>query len=406
MSPDPRPESRPPAPPAAPAPGPNRGIGLAVAGAAVLAIAGGAAFWYASQQRGTAPAEGAIEISVDATSCDPATLSVPGGRRSFVIVNRSDRPIEWEILDGVMVVAERENIAPGFRSTLEVQLAPGEYAMTCGLLSNPRGRLTVTPSDEAAAVASEVTLRKFLGPLSEYRVFVMLEAGQAVERARALRGAIARGDLDAARRAWAEARLPYRRIEPVAQRISDLENAIDPAAAYLAGREADPAFTGYHRLEYGLFAQGSTEGLGPVADRLVADLETLSQRLGALSIAPGLMVALPAEAAAQAATAWIPSGEDPWAHQDLPELAASLDGIAKPAGLLAPIAAGVDPALPGQIDAALKAARDALAAAEAEAAQAGGGYDRLPAERREALAAAFNGLAETLGRLEPAIGMK
>ena len=79
-----------------------------------------------------------------AEACEPNELTVPAGRRSFEIHNRSDRPVEWEILDGVMVVAERENIAPGLKSTLEARLRPGDYDITCGLLSNPRGGLHVT----------------------------------------------------------------------------------------------------------------------------------------------------------------------------------------------------------------------------------------------------------------------
>ena len=68
---------------------------------------------------------------------------MPAGRRTFRIVNQSDRAVEWEILDGVMVVAERENIAPGITQTLTAKLVPGTYEITCGLLSNPRGTLTV-----------------------------------------------------------------------------------------------------------------------------------------------------------------------------------------------------------------------------------------------------------------------
>lgn len=43
-----------------------------------------------------------------------------------------------------MVVEERENIAPGFTQKLTANLQPGEYDMTCGLLTNPKGKLIVT----------------------------------------------------------------------------------------------------------------------------------------------------------------------------------------------------------------------------------------------------------------------
>ena len=82
-----------------------------------------------------------------------------------------------------------------------------------------------------------------------------------VSAAEALAEAIHAGDLDAARALYAAARLPYKRVEPVAWRFSDLANAINPVADYLAGREADPAFIGYHRIEYALFGKGETAAL-------------------------------------------------------------------------------------------------------------------------------------------------
>ena len=37
-------------------------------------------------------------------------------------------------------------------------------------------------------------------------------------------------------------------------------------------KEQDPGFTGFHRIEYGLFSQQSTAGLAPIADKLAAAL--------------------------------------------------------------------------------------------------------------------------------------
>jgi iron uptake system EfeUOB component EfeO/EfeM len=364
---------------------PSRGIYLAILGAAVLAVAGGAAFWTASRQKPQTSADQIV--TVDARSCQPNAITVPGGRRSFEIVNASDRPIEWEIVDGVMVVAERENIAPG------------SYEMTCGLLTNPRGTLTVTASDEATAAASEVTLKKFLGPLSEYRVYLVMQGNQAVKAAEKLRDAIDAGDLPAARAAWAEARLPYRRVEPLAYRFSDLENVIDPSAAYLAGREQDPGFTGYHRIEYGLFAQNSTEGLAPVADRLVADLGTLAERLKAAPLDPALLLALPGAMARQLAEAQIPEGENSYAGNDARDLTAATEGIAKLTGLLRQVVASVDPKLDAELGTEMQAATDAVAALQ------GHDWSQVPAEQRQKLAADFTRLAETLDRLQPIIGM-
>ncbi|HAC68729.1 MAG TPA: multidrug DMT transporter permease, partial [Pseudomonas sp.] len=149
---------------------------LAVIGSATLLIMAAAAFYYASRSAGQRHAEvgdGEVRVEILANRCEPNALEVPAGPARFRIVNRSDRAVEWEILDGVLVVEERENIAPGLSQVINATLAPGDYAITCGLLSNPRGTLKVLPTaaSEAASKAGP-TLTQFVGPLSEYRVYL------------------------------------------------------------------------------------------------------------------------------------------------------------------------------------------------------------------------------------------
>ena len=93
-----------------------------------------------------AAAGGAINIAVNDKACEPMELTVPSGQVVFNIKNNSSRKLEWEILKGVMVVDERENIVPGLTDKMTVTLLPGEYEMTCGFLNNPRGKLVVTDS--------------------------------------------------------------------------------------------------------------------------------------------------------------------------------------------------------------------------------------------------------------------
>src|SRR6188472_2962482 len=184
---------------ATPRPASRRTTGLALAGAGLLVAAGLAAFWIAARSNRPEPVPGEIAVTVTDATCEPAELTVPAGRTTFRIHNASDRPLEWEILDGVMVVAERENIAPGLNSTLAERLKPGTYDITCGLLSNPRGKLTVvaTAASEAATTAPET--RAFIGPLSEYRVYLARRASELVAATAALSERVAAGDLDGAR---------------------------------------------------------------------------------------------------------------------------------------------------------------------------------------------------------------
>ena len=109
------------------------------------------------------------------------------GRVTFSIRNSTSRPLEWEILDGVMVIDERENIAPGSVQNLSTKLAPGDYRITCGLIRNPKGSLHVSAISGAQAKVAQLDL---VGPLAEYRVFASYEIDGLVDDTRRIAEAL------------------------------------------------------------------------------------------------------------------------------------------------------------------------------------------------------------------------
>lgn len=378
---------------------------IALVGAAVLVLAGGGAFYLAAQKAAKPIEAGAIAVRVGEKTCEPMDLTVPAGRSVFDIENASNRPIEWEVLDGVMVIEERENIAPGFRSQLTARLKPGVYDITCGLLSNPRGKLTVTASAHSDAEKAKPPLKAFIGPLSEYKVYLALQSGQMIQASKALATAVGAGDLAAARTAYAAGRTAYRHVEAVSGRIADLENAIDPVAAYLAGREQDPAFTGFHRVEFGLWRQNATADLKPVADKLASDTSVLRDRLKAMKFEPADLAGNAAREARRLAEGPVISGDSLYAGDDLTEFAAAVDGLEKPVSLVLPLVAEASP------DTA-KALTDAFAAARGDIGKLAGAaavppaYAAVSPEARKALAASFAALADTIDRINPALGLE
>lgn len=387
------------------APPSGRLTSLALLGGGALVIAGGVAFYLASQKAAKPVPDDAITITITITgkTCEPNDLTVPAGRRTFRIINNSDRTVEWEILDGVMVVEERENIAPGFSSLLTARLEAGTYEITCGLLSNPRGRLIVTPSEESSD-STRPPLTAFIGPLAEYRVYLVLETSALGAATSDLAQAIREGDIERARQLYGPARALYRHIEPVAQRFVDLDSAISARADYLDKREDDPAFTGFHRLEYGLFAQNSLTGLAPVADALVADIATLEERLGALQLPPERMADGARTLLTRLAGSFASTGEERYSGSDLASLDATLAGTAKIIALLNPLVAKADPAAAENAQIKLNAA-----VARLEALRVPQGYPRLETlnpEQRSAIAEDLRALADATARLNAAIGLE
>lgn len=270
----------------------RRGVRLALVGSIALLLLAVAAFYLASRHAPPAHDEGATVVRVLGDRCEPNALTVPAGRSTFHIVNASKRAVEWEILDGVMVVEERENIAPGFTQTLSVQLAPGQYQITCGLLSNPRGTLTVTRTDASdAARAARPKLVEFVGALAEYRVFMAMHADALVADTQVLVQAVADGNMAAARQAYRSGYVHYALIEPAAGAYSDLATRMDGQAAYLERRQNDPAYLGFRRINGALAQDAPAADLAPLTQALADDARALRERLLGRTLPPDRMAA-------------------------------------------------------------------------------------------------------------------
>lgn len=392
---------------ASPQASPPRALRWAVAGSVIVMIAAGGLFYYASQLAASKRQahQGEITVTLHPKSCEPNALTVPAGHASFRIVNRSDRAVEWEILDGVLVVEERENIAPGLSQVINANLQPGDYAITCGLLSNPRGTLHVTPTAQSDAQAkARPSMVAFIGPLSEFRVYLNTQGSALIKAVASLQQAIEAGDLKQAQALYLPARAAYQRLAPAAQRLAELDNGINARADYFEQREQDPGFSGFHRLEYGLFQKNDLAGLAPIAQRLSSDVVSLKQQLLAQTLPPEQLVNIIARNMRSLADLRASSGEEErYSHSDLNGFAANLETTRKVIDLLRPLLVkSAAPLLP-QVDSAAQAL-----AARLDSLRDGFGYvsyDKVSAEQRTEIADKAKALADALDGIDPALGL-
>ncbi len=126
--------------------------------------------------------------------------------------------------------------------------------------------------------------------------------------------------------------------------FADLHNAINPVADYLEKREQDPGFTGFHRIEYGLYAANSFDGLAPVSAKLLADVTALKDRMRGLRIPPEQIAKGSARLLVSIADTKIIAGEDRYAKTDLADIEANLAGVSRMMALLKPVAMPAAPA--------------------------------------------------------------
>ena len=379
----------------------------AVAGSVIVMIAAGGLFYYASTIAAAKRQANHDEVlvTIHPHSCEPNALTVPAGRASFRIVNRSERAVEWEILDGVLVVEERENIAPGLSQVINANLLPGDYAITCGLLSNPRGTLHVTPTAASdAAAKARPSMVAFVGPLSEFRVYLSTQGSALIKAVSALEQAIEAGDLSQAQALYLPARAAYQRLAPAAQRLAQLDNAINARADYFEKREQDPGFSGFHRIEYALFQQRNLDGLAPVAQGLLTDVTRLKQQLLAQSLPPEQLVSIVLRNLNNLADVRASSGEEErYSHSDLNGFAANLEASRKVIDLLRPLLVKSAADLLLQIDSALNALDTELNGFKVNDGYAS--YDSVSAGQRQQIADKAKALAAALDAIDPALGL-
>ena len=193
-----------------------------------------------------------VSVKLTDAGCDPAKLSLPGGATTFEVANDgADAVSEYEVLDGDRILGEVENLAPGLSGSFSITLKPGRYTTYCpGGKTVERGQLVVT--GEAAASAS----KQASAAVASYRAYVEQQTALLVTTTRRFVAALRSGDLPAAKRAYAVARVPYERIEPVAESFGGLDPAIDARS----GDVPAARWTGFHPIERTLWVRRTTTG--------------------------------------------------------------------------------------------------------------------------------------------------
>ena len=186
----------------------------------------------------------------------------------------------------------------------------------------------------------------------EYQAYAVDQSDQLVAAVKVLTDAVRAGDLQAAQDAYAPSRVPWERIEPLAGLVEEIDGLVDARVDDFAGVD-DPAFTGWHRLEYLLFEQNTTDGGAQFADQLDANIATLNEQMPTLEVAPSDVAVGAAELIEEVSEGKITGEEDRYAKTDLWDFDANVQGARDAVEFLDPALVEADPALLGEIDAGI-----------------------------------------------------
>jgi iron uptake system component EfeO len=245
-----------------------------IVGAAILLAAAGDA---CSSPAPKPPA--AIEASV--TACGSGWTHPHAGTQVLAIRNDGATAADARLVDPRTgaVFAEAEGLGPGVTRRLRLALGGGTYAFRCqdDAGGDPvTGPLTRIPGPTGGSRGIvPVTNNDLYAPAKAYGKYVAAGLDRLTDKTDTLRSAVDDGDLDAARAAWTPAHLAYERLGAAYGTFGDLDGAINGSTAGRPGGVHDPSFTGFHRLEYGLWHGESASSLRKVADRLDHDTHAL-----------------------------------------------------------------------------------------------------------------------------------
>ncbi|HEY2332559.1 MAG TPA: iron uptake system protein EfeO, partial [Acidimicrobiales bacterium] len=180
-----------------------------------------------------------------------------------------------------------------------------------------------------------------------YRTYAETEVDQLIADTTRFVDTVKAGDVALAQRLFAPARTHYETIEPVAESFGDLDPAIDIREPDV---EKPEDFTGFHRIEKALWVENNVSDMGPVADKLVADIATLKSKVNTIELEPATIANGAVELLNEVSTSKITGEEDAFSHTDLSDFAANLAGAKAAFESVKPLLASSDTDLSAQIE--------------------------------------------------------
>lgn len=255
---------------------------------------------------------------------------------------------------------------------------------------------------------ADVDPQELVEPIAEYKLYVLDNLDQFVSHTEKFTQAIEAGDLERAQALYAPTRVYYERIEPIAELFADLDASIDAREDDYEHGVEDPDFTGFHRLEYGLFKEQTTQGFTPYAKQLMTDVNDLEARVQDLTFPPAQVVGGAAALMEEVAATKVSGEEDRYSHTDLWDFQGNVDGSQKIFELFKPLVAEQDPAFVERVEENFTAVEATLAHYRREADNPEAGfvsYEKVSETDRRAFVGPVTVLAEDLATLRGKLGL-
>jgi len=240
---------------------------LVVLGAVLIAVwPGGTA------QQAAAPAT----ITVSRSNCGQGWTGSSSGAQTLTLANRDSSNADADVVavggpNNGKVYGEVDGLGVNTSQPVQVTLGPGTYAIRCLIedtdpIMGPTVRIGGHATHNATAVPFSNS--DLLAPLKTYQAYLATGVADLVTKTDALDTAVKAGNLALARADWLPAHLTYETLGAAYSAFGDFDGQINGGTAGLPGGVNDPSFTGFHRVEYGLWHGENVASLATVTDQL------------------------------------------------------------------------------------------------------------------------------------------
>jgi high-affinity iron transporter len=232
-----------------------------------------------------ASAKTATAVTVTRDECAGDWSSARAGTQTFTVANASGKAGEINLVNaGGAVVAEVETLGPATTADMSATLGSGSYTFKCYLsgqavTSSAPVQVTAQDNQAVTAAVTPVTVRELTGPNEAYQAYAAGQLATLAGEVTTIQADLRRGDLAAARKDWLAAQLGWEQVGASYNSFGEAGVAVDGLPDGLPDGVNDKAFTGLHRLEYGLWHAQSAVSLEPVAAVLARDIAAVRKNL-------------------------------------------------------------------------------------------------------------------------------
>ncbi|MFG2612256.1 iron uptake system protein EfeO [Streptomyces anulatus] len=355
-------------------------------------------------EKADAGGEGAVKVTATDTSCEVSKRTFPSGHLQLAVENKGSKVTEVYVLHpDDRIVTERENIGPGTKANITAEIKAGSYEIACKPGMKGDGIRQKVEATGGKAVERDPELD---AAVAAYRQYTLDQAEETLPKAKVFAAAVKAGDVEAAKKAYAESRIGWERTEPVAESFGDIDPKVDLREDGLEeGQDLEKDWTGWHRLERSLWQDKKiTARDKELADLLIKDLTVWQKKVGTAEITPTSMANGAKELLDEVATGKVTGEEERYSHTDLVDFKANVEGAQKSYALLKPVASKNDAALTEELDSRFAELNTLLDKYRADKnSYVFTSYDKVGKAERKELSDGVNALAEPLSKLAAAV---